>query len=461
MKYLKFFSLKPDQSTGWLIVMYFFTVLFWCLLIAIAINGRLNNNLVFLWFLFAGLMIGGKGALFSQSIVRGMAVLRQLRAPQSLGRAYLSAVVSHASLIWVFLSAGGAVLLVISGFAWVSISAVTFFSTLLSISTLTSLPSNHIWVRFCRGFLISLATVVTLLILWKGYNNPIEYLHQVPVWLLAGLTLSWPLTMHLVARKLNTAMSFSADSFPSYKKNYIKSLTAYLERFSPLVFNSLPAFPVQPTLFDKLYSLVVMSCLSLVLLSLFSDGRWNRGIGPIHFFGMLLVASVSCNLLLFKDMHWRILLSPGRLKRNSFGWHIFSVSIVVQFFVYVAFACIGMLGAFIALDISPNQALENAWSYRAVPFQLLAANSLALLLSAVVNSRWTGLVIVAIAFLLAGITFALYGFSLQTPIWLYVDFSYLLSLCAVTIICVLLSNRLWTRQRILRHMQVYQEGRSI
>jgi hypothetical protein len=437
MKYSKFFSLKPDQSTNWLIVMYLFTILFWCLLIAIAINGRLNNNVVFLWFLFAGLMIGSRGALFSQSIVRGIAILRQLRTPQHLGRAYLSAVVSHASLIWAFFSAGGTVLLIAGGFA------------------LISLPSKHILARFWRGFLLVLATLVMPLILWKGYINPIEYLQQIPVWLHAIVALSWPLTAYAITEKLNTsAPSFTGSSPPS-KRGYIKSLTAYLERFSPLVFSSLEAVPLKPTLFNKVVNVANMQFISFVLLYNFSNERWNHGIGPIHLIGMLMIASVSCNLLLFKDMHWRILLSPGRLNRNSFGWHIFSVSIVVQFLVYIAFACIGMLVAFIALDVSLNQALENAWSYRAFPFQLLAANSLALLFFAVVNSRWTGLVIIAIAFLLAGITFAVYGFSLKTPIWFHVGPSYLIGLCAVTIICVLLANQLWTRQRILRHMQVY------
>jgi hypothetical protein len=455
MKYLKFFSLKPDQSTGWLIVIYFFTILFWCLLIAIAIAGRLNNNVVFLWFLFAGLMICGKGAVLSHSAARGTAVLRHLRTPQHLGRAYLSAVVSHASLIWVFLSAGGTVLLIVSNFAWTSISAIALFSALLSISTLISLPSNHMLVRFWRGLLLVLATLVMPLILWKGYINPIEYLQQVPVWLHAIVALSWPLTAYAITEKLNTsAPSFTGSSPPS-KRGYIKSLTAYLERFTPLVFSSLQVVSVKPTLFNKVLNVANMQFVSLALLYNFLNTRWNHGIGPIHLCGLLMIASVSCNLLLFKDMHWRILLSPGRLNRNSFGWHIFSVSIVVQFIVYIAFACIGMLVAFMALDVSLNHALENAWSYRAFPFQLLAANSIALLFFAVVNSRWTGLVIIAIAFLLAGITFALYGFSLKTPIWFYVGPSYLMCLLAVTIICVLLSNRLWTRRRILRHMQVH------
>ena len=111
--------------------------------------------------------------------------------------------------------------------------------------------------------------------------------------------------------------------------------------------------------------------------------------------------------------------------------------------------------AWASFDVSLRQTLDNAWRYRAIPLQLLAANSLAVLLFAVFNSRWAGLIVIALAGVCAGITFALNGFSLQAPIWFDVGPAYLMGLLVTTVFCVLLSNRLWTRQRILRHMRVY------
>ncbi len=454
MIYSKYFSFKPDASAGWLTAIYFSIGIFWCIQIAIALTGQLSTNVVFQWFLFAGILVGGKGAGLSRSVVRGTVVLRQLRTPKSLSKEYLLAVLSHASLIWLVFCAAGAVLLLACNFAWVSVSALAFFSVLLSISTLTSLPSSHAAVRVWKVFLYTLVALLPPLIIWKGFVNPMDYLPHLPVWPLVVMTLSWPLTIYVIAGKWKLAPSSIAKKSSLTSIGVINQVFAYFERFSHLA-SSTQLFYLKPTLTGKLMSLVSLQYLSLTLLSNVANAKWNNGVGPYHFFGILMIASLSCSLLMFKDLHWRILLAPGRLRRNFFGWHIFSVSIGVQLVVYLVFACIWTLIAWPWFEVSPAQTLEIAWNYRAAPLQLLAANSLAVLLIATFNSRWAGLILIGIASTLAGLTFAAYGFTLQAPIWFYVGPSYLIGLLVVTVVFVLLSNRLWTRQRILRHLRVY------
>jgi hypothetical protein len=454
MTYSKYFSFKPDLSTGWMIAMYFFIGLFWCVQIAIALTGKLNSNVVFQWFLFAGLLVGGKGAGVSRSVVRGTVVLRQLRAPQSLGKEYLRAVFSRATLLCLVFCAGGTVLLLACHFVWASVSAIAFFSMLLSLSTLASLPSSNAVVRMWKGVLYLLFLLLAPLITWKGFVNPIDYLPQLSMWLLAIMAISWPLTVCVVFRKWKTIHTRASDTSLVPKKVITERLRAYFERLSHLASSTHKSY-VKPTLAGKLTSLVTMQYLCLTMLSNIADARWNNGVGPYHFFGILMIASLCCNLLVFKDLHWRILLAPGRLKRNFFGWHIFNVSIVVQLAVYAFFACNWTLVAWISFDVSPAQTLEKAWDYRAAPFQLLVANSVAVVLIATFNSRWAGVILIGIACALAGLAFAAYGFTSQAPIWFYVGPSYLIGLVVVTVVFVLLSNRLWTRQRILRHMRVY------
>jgi hypothetical protein len=454
MNYSKYFDFKPDVSTGWVIAIYFCIGLFWCVQIAIALTGNLSTNLVFQWFLFAGLLVGGKGAGVSRSIVRGTVVLRQLRTPQSLSKEYLLAVFSRSTLLCLVFCTGGIVLLLACHFAWMSVSAIAFFSMLLSLSTLTALPSSHTSARMWKGFLYFLTLVLTPLITWKGFVNPIDYLQQLPMWLLASMAISWPLTVCILFGKWKTLHTFAADKSEVPRKGLIERSQSYFERFSHLASSTHKSY-VKPTLTGKLTSLVSMQYLCLTMLSNIADARWNNGIGPYHFFGILMIASLCCSLLVFKDLHWRILLAPGRLQRNFFGWHIFSVSVVVQLLVYIVFACIWTVVAWISFDVSPAQTLEKAWGYRLAPLQLLAANSLAVLLIATFNSRWAGVILIGIACAFAGLTFAVYGFKLQAPIWFYVGPSYLIGLLLTTIFFVLLSNRLWTRQRILRHMRVY------
>lgn len=454
MNYSKFFSFKPDIHTGWLMAIYFCISLSWCIQVAIASTGPLSTNYLFLWFLFAGLLVGIKGAGLSRSVVRGTLVLEQLRTPQGLRKSYLYAVLSNATKIWLVFCIAGMILLLVTHFAWISISAIAYFSIVLSISTLASLPSNNIAMRFWKNLLYILGMLLTPLMLWKGYVNPIDYLPQLPIGLLAVMLLSWPLTIFLIVKKWKNALLIESDKPSLRGKRLTERLSAYSERFSQLAYST-QTFYVKPTLSGKLISLVSLQYLCLTLLSNIADARWNNGIGPYHFFGILLIASLCSSLLVFKDLHWRILLTPARLKRNFFGWHIFSVSVVVQLLVYVVFACIWMLVAWLAFDVSPTQTLEKAWNYRAAPLQLLAANSLAVLIIATFNSRWAGVLLIGIASAFAGLTFIMYGFSLQVPIWFYVGPNYLISLIGVTIIFVLLSNRLWTRQRILQHIRVY------
>jgi hypothetical protein len=454
MSYSKYFSFKPDVGSGWLMAIYFCIGVFWCIQIAITLTGQLNTNVAFQWFLFAGLLVGGKGTGVSRSLVRGTVVLRQLRTPQSLSKAYLLAVLSHATLIWLVFAASGTVLLLACHFAWSSISAIALFSVVLSISTLTSLPSSHVVMRAWKSFLYVLVVLLAPLMIWKGFVNPIDYVPQLPMWLLIVMTLTWPLTIYVIARKWKNTPSSAAERSPIAKKGVGDHLCAYFERFTQLA-SSTQMFYVKPSLAGKVASLVSLQYLSLTLLSNIANARWNNGIGPYHFFGMFMIASLCCNLLVFKDLHWRVLLAPGRLRRNLFGWHIFSASVVVQLVVYIVFACIWTLVAGAWFDISPTQTLETAWSYRAAPLQLLAANSLAVLLIATFNSRWAGVIFIGIACAFAGVTFAAHGFTLQAPIWFYVGPSYLTGLLVTTIVLVLLSNQLWTRQRLLRHMRVY------
>ena len=454
MSYSKYSSFKPARSDGWLMSIYMSISVLWCILIAIALTGHLTNNLVFLWFMFAGPLVGGKGAGLSRSIVRGTAVLRQLRTPQSLGKAYLLAVLSDAGLLWLVFGPAGTVLLLVSHFAWASVSAIALFSVLLSVSTLTSLPSNHVAMRAWKVSLYVLLVLLPPLMIWKGFVNPIDYFPRLPMWLLAAMALSWPLTIYVITKKWKSTPSAATEKSSLSAKGAVDRLFAYFERFSHLA-SSTQMFYVKPSLAGKLASLVSLQYLSLTLLSNVANARWNTGIGPYHFFGILMIASLSCSLLMFKDLHWRVLLAPGRLRRNLFGWHIFSTSVAVQFVVYLVFVCLWTLVAWVWLDVSYAQTLEIAWNYRAAPLQLLAANSFAVLLLATVNSRWAGVILIGIACALAGMTFAAYGFTLQAPIWFYVGPSYLLGLLVTTIVFVVLSNRLWTRQRLLRHMRVY------
>jgi hypothetical protein len=454
MSHSKFFSFKPDLSTGWLAAVYIFAVAFWCVLMAIAFFGKLNSTIALQWFLFAGLLVCGKGAVLSKSIFRGTLVLRQLRTPQSVGKEYLSAVLSHATLIWLITSVGGTLLLLACNFAWTSSGAIAIFSVLLSISTLTSLPSNHMWVGIWKGFLYVLLTLFIPWMAWKGFINPMDYLPQLPFWLLAALALSWPMTVYLLAKKWNTSATLSEESFVLYENSHLKRLSSYLQRFSFLAYSVQQNVFGKSTMSAKISSMIMMQYIGLMFLTNVTNARWNHGIDPYHFVGMLMVASMSCHLLVFKDMHWRILLAPGRLSRNSFSWHVFSISIVAQLLVYAIFACLFVPVAWLYFDVSIGQMLTYAWDYRAAPFQLLAANSLALLLLTLFVTRAPGLIFIAIACVLGGITFAMNGFSFKASVWFYVGSNYLISLIALTVFCVLLSNKLFTRQRILRYIRL-------
>lgn len=449
MRYSEKLFSSPYLPADWLPAMYGGIAAFLCFPLAFAFVGYLNSHVVYLWFILAGLFVGTQGAGLAQSIVRGNLVLRQLRTPTGLRTSYLRAVLSNATTTWALFCAAGVALLWLTHSAWAS--ATGFFSIVLSVFTLTGLPSSSIAVRFWQCFLYTLAMLLTPLTLWKGYFNPIDHLPQLPLWILALAPLSWPLTIWVIAGKWNGDQAFTSDRPALPKIGVFERLSAYGAHYSQLAYSTQSSH-LKPSLFGKLTSFVTMQYLSLLMLSNLANARWNHEVGPYHFLGILMIASLCCNLLIFKDFHWRTLLSPGRWQRNAFGWRIFSVSVLAQLFVYAALAGVWTLVAMVSFDVSPIQTLEKAWSLRAVPLQLLAANSLALVLMVTCSPRWAGVIGIGIAVSLAGMTFAIYGFSFKSPVWFYVGPNYLLGLGVFTAVCVLLSNRLWTRQQILRHL---------
>ncbi len=448
MTYTKAFIYRPDMSTDWLMTIYFALGSTWLLLVYLAAMGAVSTGALHFWLLFASLRLGTVGAEISKAVAAGSVVLRKLRTPQSLGKVYLRTVLIHAVVVWLVFCVAGTVLLLSANYAWKSVAVITLFSIVLSISILTALPSKHVVVQVWRTFLYIAAFLMIPLMAWKGYPNVLDFAVQLPSWLI----FIWPITLYISAQKWKAQPALASVAQQQPKHGLVAQLSAYTNRYTNLAFSFRKKSEDQ-SFINRLVSMLSTQYLSMYTLSIFSNNSWGADISIYHIAGLAMVASLFCSNLMFKDLHWRKLLAPGCLHARTLGWHIFSSSIALSFYYLLLGACIWALLAWCAFDVSFAKMLNTAWQYRAVPVQLMFACSLAIMVSAVSTIPRANSVLIGLAFLFAGLIFAAHGFSTQTNHMFSVGPAYFISMLLATATMVFLSNRLWTRERLLRYMR--------
>jgi hypothetical protein len=448
MNHIKAFIYRPEMSTDWLITIYFVFSSTWLLLVYLAWLGAVSTGALYFWFLFASLRLGVIGTEISKSVASGSTVLRKLRTPQSLGQVYLRTVLVHAVSIWLVFCIAGTVLLLSANFAWKSITAVALFSLILSISILTALPSKHVVVQVWRMFLYIAAFLMIPLMAWKGYPNVLDYALELPPWLI----FIWPITVYIIAQKWKAQPAVETVAPQQPKHSLSAQLSAYTDRYTNLAFSFRKKSENQ-SFTSRLVSMLSTQYLSMYMLSLFSNSSWGVGISVYHIAGLAMVASLFCSNLIFKDLHWRKLLAPGCLHQRKLGWHIFSSSITLSFSYLLLGACIWALVAWCTFDVPFAKMMNTVWQYRAVPVQLMFACSLAIMVSAASTIPRANFILIGLAFLFAGLIFAAHGFSTRPSHMFSVGPAYFVSMLLATTTMILVSNHLWTRERLLRYMR--------
>lgn len=448
MNYTKAFIYRPDMNTNWLMTIYFVFGSIWLLLVYLARVGAVSTGALSIWLIFAGLRLGAIGAEISKALATGSIVLGKLRTPQSLGQAYLRTVLVHAAFVWLLFCAAGTVLLISANYAWKSVDVITVFSLIFSMSILTALPSRHVVVRAWRTFLYIAAFLMVPFMAWKGYPNVLDYDVELPAWFIV----IWPITIYLVTQKWKAQPVAETVAQEQPKRSISARLSAYTDRHTNLAFSFRKKSEDQ-SFTNRLVSMLSTQYLSIYTLSSFSNSSWGTGISVYHLAGLVMVASLYCGNLIFKDLHWRKLLAPGCLHPRTLGWHIFSSSITLSFIYLLLGACIWALTAWCAFNISFTKILHTAWQYRALPVQLMFACSLAIMVSAISTIPRANFILIGLAFLLAGLIFAAHGFSTQPNYMFSLGAAYFISMLLATAAMIFVSNHLWTRERLLRYMR--------
>lgn len=182
---------------------------------------------------------------------------------------------------------------------------------------------------------------------------------------------------------------------------------------------------------------------------------YKGAFGPMQLPGMLMVISMAAGSLVCKDFHWRSLLVPGGLHFGSMGWRIAVSTITAWFATLGAITLVLMFGAWVLLGFSPDAILHVLPRFQLLPLHLVFGICVATFLSALRISLWWGLGVPVVVILgLLGWLWVLpqLGVTVDTDEWFHAGPEYVATLLALSALAVLLANRLWTVDKLMRVM---------
>ncbi len=178
---------------------------------------------------------------------------------------------------------------------------------------------------------------------------------------------------------------------------------------------------------------------------------WGGPISVLHVLGLWLGVSLLSGRLLFRDLTWRQFLLPGGHLRGTFGRHI-----LVSTLPFIAIVWVPAVLLFcVAKAMYLGQdflcvAAELLWQPKAgiVLAEVLLVFALAVLTRSL-GKWWQALCLVAIV-VFGGLAVASYGFD--TPTLFTAGPTYIAILLSITVVAVLLADRMWTTRKLMPQM---------
>jgi hypothetical protein len=371
-------------------------------------------------------------------LTRAAAVLRQLSAPHLLWRDMCLAALRYTGFTWLFLASGCSLQMALpaSGVSAVAGAAIMSLVALAALGrSLSAMP---------RVLDIGLA-LLALPVLLLSPGALLAWFGNLPVVLLAGITVAFPVLLLLLARRWRSPPPRLGWEPAVRAERWVDVVRTQLNRFTMLPIAPLEANPSQaPSNFSRM--LITALPVTVMLITSGTVFQVNGQIDLVRFALLMTLALLLTTGLAVRDMHWRTLLAPGGLKRGRLGLHIWVSTMFVQGIVLL----VGVLFAVAVIRFTMNDpwpVLERMLSVQALlPLEIAFATALAVTLRALPHFGLWGtatLVLVNIVVYLMWGLKAAEGPLLTTNV-------YIGAMVAATVLLLLASNRLWTLRKLTR-----------
>ena len=446
--------LRPDDSISdfWLIM--WFALLFLGMsvlaLIRLLHAGNTANFETFMHYLsgITALLLAlrtRKETAYLADIAR---VLLNQQAPRQIWRQNLYGILRDLMVQYVIASAMLAVISGLIASTWTVLTPVMWISlTSMLICAMSLVHRGLLFSRYNKWMIPGTILLLLVGVFGNLFNDLSAWLYRLPVICQILLSLSWPLFLmglflHFynqipVAKNPDSAQFLLALTKHIHRYRLIESVTTQGENkrfsgiFSSQFPNVIPIVYFTPTILEEGSKAIKT---------------------PAHIFWMLMVAVMATTMLVARDVHWRYMLAPGKI-RQSLANHILISSLIYQgvaltvgVLMYELYSCLWNGSSF--LEFVKN--LPDCWL---LPFEWILINALAIYVTSLSRTGyWTSvqtislLTACAVAFTLSYLT----GFD--TPLFAAGPV-YAASLLLLSYLLMRINNRRWTRELLLERIR--------
>ncbi len=422
--------------------------IWWIIISALSYLGIAVATSAKFWIVVAVFLACIKNISLYRTIFSGASLMHHMRTPRHLWNAYLTAAFAKTAALWGILVLGSALLVYTSIPKWEVASMLACFSMLLCISTISALSNYKRWTRFLP-LILNTAALFAITTIWLKIDvEPLfDKFNQVPMLIRLALSFTWPILVWCLLKTWHDTPPVQPPDIKDSQQGIGRAISDWTHRFKLLAATD-PIFRYQEskTNWGKFSALLTPQ---IILMPHILSPNINMGLDGISLARIVYLFCVGLcfsSALVFKDLHWRLLLCPGALQRGKIGWHIFSYSALLQLLAFAMFSGIGVLVKILFFEKSNEEIWAQCWSQRTIPFEILFSVSV----SVCFGQQFLKLIkrnkLVNIPTTIVGMVLML--FCSEYFKWMIPDWQYLVWLCLVTLCLVLWANSLWTTQRI-------------
>jgi hypothetical protein len=371
-------------------------------------------------------------------LTRAAKVLRQLGTPHRLWHDMRLAALLYTGLTWLFLATGCSLQMALpaSGVSAVAGAAIMSLVALIALGRSLSAMPRALDIGIALLALPLLLIAPSTLFVWFG---------NLPLLLLAAMTVAFPLLLLLLARRWRSPPARLGCEPAVRAERWVDLVRTQLNRFTMLPIAPPEANPSQaPSNLSRMLitALPVTSMMIMSRTVTQATGQFDL----VRFALLMTLALLLTTGLAVRDMHWRTLLAPGGLKRGRLGVHIWLSTMFVQGIVMLG----GVLFVVAMIRFTVNDpwpVLEKILSVQAMlPLEIAFATALAVTLRALPHFGLWGvatLVLVNVIAYSMWVLKAAEGPLLTTQV-------YIGAMVGATVLLLLASNRLWTLRKLTR-----------
>lgn len=404
------------------------------------------------FLVLVGVISAWLGHVLGLSLGTGARVLGQHLVPMPLWRRWVLSSLKQTLVLWAVLAGCAVTVLLPTQAPWHGLTGAAVVSMAVGLSALRTLAVQGLAPGFWAwagplGLLYALVGSEGA----RGVTHALRSADALPWAALLAAALSWPaLSLVLSARWFRQVPQAKAQG-PVSATAMWQHARRFVLRYTPLTAWVDEVYPASAG-YRRFVVMRTLWALYVFLNPAFLGQPWGSAVPVWQLWVLGLVSFVVSANLVCKDLHWRMLLAPARVKGRALGWHIVFSTATVYGVVLIVSGSLIVAAVLLFLPIGFSRVTEYLARFYLAPVQLVFAIAVGTLIRGASGTKRWQLGLIALWFFGGGALwfFGFFvGFGFIEAKCFTVGFPYLVGLVLVSAWAIWLANRLWTVEKLL------------